>query len=589
MPARTPPIWCADLLVNVNPCAIGADCTSQGDAYPRDNEVWNGKAGAIRLAGAANETVMFQLVIEKRAGRLEGARLEGLGSVGLSIGANIPVTVRLPKTAENTLFEDPVVPIDLASCADSVADIVKKAPRVKLRRRSTYTVELYIPRGTAPGEVSGEMVLTVGGSEQRCRLSLRVYDFELPDGGTCTADINNYSRVDYPGGIDADTDCDDYIAVMHKYFRLAREHRAMFHLLPYSHSGALVKGYAPKLEGRGSKRKIVDWSAYDRHWAGLLDGSAYSGCRFGEHPVEYLYMPTNLNWPAYFENYGKPGFKLEFQNVHREMAAHFAEKGWTGTKFEVFFNHKARWKYFPWDMDEIYYQRDNQATLDFGKWATEAVAGHPDVTFINRIDSSWIFGKSARTEIGDVVQLWVVNRGYLSTQPDAVELLRGKGQEVWFYGGSGSIAAPDRLDTLRWPWIAWGRQTDGFCWWNGMGYGSWERVGPGGSHCMYPGARFGIDGPLASLRMKVLLRGMQDHAYFTLLTEKTGSRQAGERIIADTIGCSGREDWYQRSEELEVSGSDIQSTSTTTKPWNTAPREKWDAARVAVAEAVEKA
>ena len=30
----------------------------------------------------------------------------------------------------------------------------------------------------------------------------------------------------------------------------------------------------------------------------------------------------------------------------------FREKGWTSTRFELFFNHKKRYKGFPWDGDE---------------------------------------------------------------------------------------------------------------------------------------------------------------------------------------------------------------------------------------------
>ncbi|MHC4914247.1 MAG: hypothetical protein ACYTGB_02045 [Planctomycetota bacterium] len=607
MPARTPPIWCADLLVNVDPCEIGADCTAQGDRYPRGNEVWDGKAGAIRLAGAANEVVLFQLIVEKRAGQLEGIRLEGI-DFPLSLGVNVPVPVRPLQTEQdyrrerkatfgarprdpmgNLILDDPVVPVDLTDVAGSVVATQKKGPRFKGRRRQNFTVEIHIPKGAPAGERKGELVVRLKGSEQRCPLALRVYGFELPDTNACTADINNYSRVPFPGGLEADTTGDEYVSTMQAYFRTAREHRGMFHLLPYSHSAAIVEGYAPKLAGRGRNRRVADWSQFDKTWGALLDGSNYAGCRFGEYPVEYLYMPVNLNWPAYFENYGKPGFKVEYQNVIREMAAHFAGKGWTKTKMEVFFNHKVRWKFFPWDMDEIYYERDNQATIDFGRWATEAASAHPEVTFINRIDSSWIFDKSARTEMGDCIQLWVVNRGSHSESPDEVKLLIDKGQEVWFYGGPGGIAAADRLDTLRWPWIVWGRETSGFCWWNGLGYKSWEQVDRGGNHLMYPGDRFGIKGPLASLRMKVMLRGQQDNAYLTLLTEKTGSRAAADSIIEGTIGTGDREGWYQREEKSEVGGADIQTTSKTTRPWNTAERDKWDAARAQLAEATEKA
>jgi hypothetical protein len=576
-------VWCADLAVVVDPLAKGADCTPEGDPYPRENGIWDARGQAVRLSAAANEVAAFQLVVEKRAGRLEGVRLEGGDGMALEVSQNVAVPVG------ERWVDDAVVPLDLGAFADAAAETTRKAPRFKGRRRQTYTVELYVPKGTPAGEREMSLVLRLGGEEVRSGLRLKVRDFELPETNACTADINNYSRVAYPGGVDADTDCDDYIETMHAYFRAARDHRALFHLLPYSHSGHISRGYAPRLELRGRNRRVADWTPFDRHWEKLLDGSVFAGSRGGEYPVEYLYTPINLNWPAYFENYGKPGFKVEYQNVIREMAAHFVEKGWTRTKFEVFFNHKTRWKFFPWDMDEIYYERDNYATTDFAKWATEAVKDFPAAKFVNRIDSSWIFDKSARTEMGDCINLWVVNRGSHGQAPDEVQLLHDKGQEVWFYGGSGPLAGADRLDNLKWPWVAWGRETEGFCWWCGTCCGSWDRPGAGGGHCFWPGERFGIRGPLATVRLKVTRQGMQDHAYLTMLDERTGSRDASYAVLGETIGATGREDWYQRKEETDGTGSEIARTFRTAKAWNSARLADWNASRARLAAAVEKA
>lgn len=583
MPARTPPIWCADLAIFVDPCALGAGCTNQGDRYPRENELWDAAGNTVKLAGAANEVLAFQLVIEKRAGKLVGLGLEGADGLELDLCQNIAVPI------ETRWIDDPVVPVDSGAVADSVAAISKKAPRFKGRRRQSFTVELYIPKGTASGARSLALVVESGGTKTRLAVALNVYDFELPDGNKCIADINNYSRVAYAGGIDADTTSDGYLRTMNKYFRMSRDHRALFHLLPYSQSGKLSPGYAPTLTGRGKNRRVADWGPFDRQWAGLLDGSVFKGSRGGGQPIEYLYSPVNLIWPAHFENYGRPGFKVEYQGFIREMAEHFTRKGWTDTKLEIFFNHKARWKYFPWDMDEIYYDWDNDATLTFGKWATQAAADFPAVKFINRIDSSWIFDKSARTEMGDCIQLWVVNRHSHGGAPDEVELLGSKGQETWFYGGCGALAANDRLDNLKWPWIAWGRESQGFTWWNGTGWGTWEKPGAGGGHCFYAGDRFDVEGPLASLRLKVTRQGMQDHAYLTMLTEKTGSRAAADAILAETLNTSDREGWYQREEEAEGSGADASSVFKTGKPWNNAPLAAWNKSRARLAAAIEQA
>jgi hypothetical protein len=183
----------------------------------------------------------------------------------------------------------------------------------------------------------------------------------------------------------------------------------------------------------------------------------------------------------------------------------------------------------------------------------------------------------------------VVNRRLHSLDPEANGILHANGQQVWFYGGSGALTAPDRLDSLHWPWMSWGRETDGFCWWCGTMWGGWGEVAPGTSHCFYPGERFGIEGPLASLRLKVLHRAMQDHAYLQTLTERTGSRSAADECVARTVGCRGREDWYQRREKREVAQDEILEHWSTERSWNSAPRTAWIDARGALAEAIEKA
>jgi hypothetical protein len=100
----------------------------------------------------------------------------------------------------------------------------------------------------------------------------------------------------------------------------------------------------------------------------------------------------------------------------------------------------------------------------------------------------------------------------------------------------------------------------------------------------------GIDGALASVRMKAMRRGMQDHAYLTELTKRTGSREAGDGIIAEHLGNTrGREDWWQRDEYPGGSGSDTRARKMSPRPWHSAPRSKWVSARRAVAEAIEKA
>lgn len=50
----------------------------------------------------------------------------------------------------------------------------------------------------------------------------------------------------------------------------------------------------------------------------------------------------------------------------------------------------------------------------------------------------------------------------------------------------------------------------------------------------YPGNDAGIDGPVASLRLKALRDGMEDYEYFALL-EKLGEKAVVEEIVRQAV------------------------------------------------------
>ncbi len=52
----------------------------------------------------------------------------------------------------------------------------------------------------------------------------------------------------------------------------------------------------------------------------------------------------------------------------------------------------------------------------------------------------------------------------------------------------------------------------------------------GGGYLFYPGTPCGIDGPVASIRLKVLRDGMEDYEYFAILRERSGD-PAVKRLV----------------------------------------------------------
>ena len=71
------------------------------------------------------------------------------------------------------------------------------------------------------------------------------------------------------------------------------------------------------------------------------------------------------------------------------MERHFREKGWTHTNFEVFFNHKKRYKGFPWDGDEVRFPKDLKYFFEYDRLLKKALPPNTPVHFVFRADVSW--------------------------------------------------------------------------------------------------------------------------------------------------------------------------------------------------------
>ena len=84
---------------------------------------------------------------------------------------------------------------------------------------------------------------------------------------------------------------------------------------------------------------------------------------------------------------------------------------------------------------------------------------------------------------------------------------------MWTYGGTPPVTEPSShitLDILR----AWMQGVDGFVRWQTAAAGAdpWFQSDGGGEALVYPGDRFGLAGPLPSIRLKLERNALQDLA-----------------------------------------------------------------------------
>src|SRR5262249_52339208 len=153
--------------------------------------------------------------------------------------------------------------------------------------------------------------------------------------------------------------------------------------------------------------------------------------------------------------WGEPGYETEFVNVVGEMERHFREKGWTGTRFELFFNHKKRYKAFPWDGDEVRFLNDNAYFKEYGRLWKKALPASTPVKFVFRNDASWSMEQQFK-DLAGIVNFWICSGGILSWNREAVKPVLERGDIVWYYGSPPDASRPSSeitgLTLKAWLW-----------------------------------------------------------------------------------------------------------------------------------------
>jgi hypothetical protein len=405
--------------------------------------------------------------------------------------------------------------------------------RVAGQTAQAFWVDLWIPPDARPATYRARAALEAEGTTSALLIDLKVLAAIIPDEDVVLMDHNSYGSSwladDYPNISrklgDEFFQSDEFFRLIHAYHRIFYEHRGIFHQLGYGHAGKVGPEFAPALAGLGRTRHIASWSLYDRHYGPLFDGSAFAGTRRGVRPIPFAYLPVNPEWPASFLNWGELGYETEFVNVVSEMERHYREKGWTGTRLEMFFNHKKRYMGFQWDGDEVRFPADNRYFLEYGRLLKKALPPGTPVKFVFRADVSWDMEQQFK-DLAGVVNMWVASRDILSWLPRAPARLRERGDVVWFYSGPPAVTEPASTIT-QFPLEGWMWGVGGFVHWLVIGGGAdpWFHFDGGGTALVYSGDRFGIAGPIPSVRLKIQRNAVEELA---LLASFAGHRPLDE-------------------------------------------------------------
>jgi len=501
-----------DELDKVQP-VTGEMIPKQADGYLAANHLWSAKTKEVRLHAARNEFVGFQVLLH---GAAKGVRpmLTFESDEGGKIQTTFGRYFTIPETRKGPL-PDPIVPL---------GDDGLSVPAAGDKYGSLY-VEVYVPHDAAAGAHKGKLTLKADGEALTLDVSLRVWNFTLPDYLSFLPEMNCYGLPDNERA----------------YYRLAHEHRTVLNKVPYHHSGDVDPGCAPGWDG-----KRLDWAAWDKRFGPYFDGSAFADLPRKGVPLEGFYLPLFENWPTPMEgNYNgdywadrafPASYRNNFVEVSRQFAEHVRAKGWDDTLFQCFFNGKNNFKErgwshgtCPWLLDEPSNFQDYWALRYFGAAWHEGVnlapAGKAKLAF--RCDISrpqW-----QRDALDGLLDYNVVGAAMRQYPRIVMDRKEAEGQIVVEYAGSNAVEDAN-VQPVGWAIDAWTRGADGVLPWQTVGNAdSWKKADE--LSLFYPG-RDANEGPVPSIRLKAYRRGEQDVEYLTMLAQVKGEPRwaVGERV-----------------------------------------------------------
>lgn len=593
-PAKGMTVWAASDANKVNPISgnvleehywhrtgregFGYDAAPNYQNGPRSgtlrekSTVWDASTGRVSLRAASNEFVSFQVIVERVGQPLKGIRvavsdLTSAGGATVRSGREIEVFVEHyinlfsnAKDAWNLAtyygdkrwFPDGLIPAT-AKGWDKV-DLPESRLNVEGQTVQGFWIDVYVPHKTRPGTYKGRVTVSAEGvPAKNLGVDLEVLPWELPDEVSFIFELNTYSTR-FANAFQAHGQA-EVARIEEAFHKMAHAHRCTLNIFPGYPSTrerpatkVVDPAYVPKIAGEGKDMHVVDWSAFDSRFGKYFTGEAFQDCPRKGVPLTHFYLPFSLGWPSDFNNYydNREKYEAEYTAVFKEFDKHIAEKGWKATQFQLYYNGKKKFGE-PWNTDEPKDKDEYDALRYYGQLLIKAIGERKDRASNMRYRVDIGTYKTTKDQMDGIIDLRNVNyevtpEAFWGDWSNGMKATRARlGDQWWHYAKDDVRQRHTRLDwammsPILYGWSGWDLKTQGYCLWNCMEWNPEDPFNKPGAiwsyvAMWYPGHKFGIEGPIPSMRLKGFRRGLQDYEHLAFLTKLN----KGESSQADTI------------------------------------------------------
>lgn len=567
-------VWACPAECKVNPVTgnvleeVGAEAYGREPAgqYRRGNPVWDG--GRARLQAARGELVALQVIVESQTPTPRDITVRFAADQPEAFPSPLGIYRNWYLQDGGQWYPEYLVPLGQGD----VLSLPAADNAVSQQRNQGLTILWEVPLDAASGLRRASLRLTTEDPSTALTLpiELEILPLTIPPRTTFELDLNCYGEVQ---PVD---DWGQYLEVERQYYAWAHRLRGTLNSLGYSHSGRMSRGYAPRLAGEGADTTVADWSEWDRHFGPYLDGSAFTGVRAGI-PVTHMYLPLHEAWPSPMAGHYSAGndlrkypdnialhaltappieqafdepYKEAFRTVTRQFVEHFHDRGWNQTNMQCYQNNKYYYKSEEsdfrgtswWLLDEPSHRDDWLALAFFSRLFHEGLSHRStelpeQARFEYRGDISR--PHLQRDWLDGLIDVMCVS-GALFEHPGQCRAFRAQGVRLWHYGEANPVAASN-VNGVAWALKAYCAGADGILPWQVIG-GDAAYEQPTPTALLIPGTRFGLTGPVVSLRLLALCRGQQDVEYLNLLCQKRGyDRDQIAALLTQTLGLAGRQ------------------------------------------------